>query len=122
MCCTHRAAVPASTPDLTYRHTTPLLPTRYRGPLDTVRKGAMVSTGDGKATTYALFGLQDRGVFLVPVGADVYNGMVVGEHTRDSDLEVNPCREKKLTNVRSVEADEKMFLPPPRVGAQQLPV
>jgi hypothetical protein len=79
----------------------------------------MVSMADGRATTYAIWSLQDRGTFFTHPGQDVYSGMIVGEYTRDGDLDVNPCKEKKLTNVRSVEADEKMHLSPPRVSGTQ---
>jgi len=87
---------------------------RCKGPLDGVRKGVLVSTAQGAATTYALNELQARGVFFVRPGEDIYEGMIVGEHSRGDDMDINPTREKKLTNVRSVMADEKMFLTPPR--------
>jgi GTP-binding protein len=74
----------------------------------------MVSTADGRSTMYALYDLLARGTFLIAPGEDVYTGMVIGEHSRDVDIDVNPAREKHLTNVRSVTADEKMVLPPPR--------
>eukprot|EP00775_Hariotina_reticulata_P011018 gene11018-11172_t len=86
----------------------------YRGPISGSRKGALVSMSDGRATTYALFDLLQRGTFFVSPGDEVYAGMVVGEHNRDPDMDVNPSREKHLTNVRSVQSDEKMLLPPPR--------
>jgi len=56
----------------------------------------------------------ERGTLFVEVGTEVYAGMVVGEHSRPGDLEVNPCKEKKLSNVRSTGAEEKVNLPPPR--------
>lgn len=74
----------------------------------------MVSMADGRSTTYAMYDLLARGTFFISPGEDVYNGMVVGEHSRDVDIDVNPAKEKHLTNVRSVTADEKMVLPPPR--------
>lgn len=69
---------------------------------------------DGRATAYALHDLLPRGAFFVSPGDDVYSGMVVGEHARGGDMDVNPAREKALTNVRTVTADEKLTLPPPR--------
>jgi GTP-binding protein len=86
----------------------------YRGALSGSRKGVMVSMADGRSTTYAMYDLLARGTFFISPGEDVYNGMVVGEHSRDVDIDVNPAKEKHLTNVRSVTADEKMVLPPPR--------
>ena len=62
----------------------------------------MVSDREGVATPYALFHLQERGILFVPPGTPVYEGMVVGEYSRDVDLDVNVCREKKLTNMRAV--------------------
>ncbi|WIA29502.1 hypothetical protein OEZ86_012003 [Tetradesmus obliquus] len=86
----------------------------YRGPISGSRKGVLVSMSDGRATTYAMYDLVQRGTFFISPGEDVYAGMVVGENNRDADMDVNPAKEKHLTNVRSVQADEKMVLPPPR--------
>ncbi|GBF91897.1 hypothetical protein Rsub_05002 [Raphidocelis subcapitata] len=80
----------------------------YRGPIQGTRKGAI-------ATLYALDELSSRGAFFVAPGEEVYAGMVVGEAARDGAVDVNVAREKKLTNVRSVQADEKLHVPPPRV-------
>jgi GTP-binding protein len=76
--------------------------------------GAMVSDREGTATPYALFHLQDRGVLFTAAGTPVYEGMVVGEYSRDVDLEVNVCREKKLTNMRASGHDEAVRLVPHR--------
>jgi GTP-binding protein len=76
--------------------------------------GAMVSDREGTATPYALFHLQDRGVLFTASGTPVYEGMVVGEYSRDVDLEVNVCREKKLTNMRASGHDEAVRLVPHR--------
>ncbi|MCC7420779.1 MAG: translational GTPase TypA [Planctomycetaceae bacterium] len=76
--------------------------------------GVLVSQDHGKAVGYALWKLQDRAELFVGPGSDVYEGMIVGENSRDSDMVVNPIREKKLTNVRSSGADEAMILKPPR--------
>jgi GTP-binding protein len=69
---------------------------------------------EGRSTTYALFELASRGSFYIAPGEEVYSGMVIGENTRQEELTCNPTKEKHLTNVRSVSADEKMYLPPPR--------
>ncbi|PNW74376.1 hypothetical protein CHLRE_13g606000v5 [Chlamydomonas reinhardtii] len=87
----------------------------HKGPMEGVRKGVMVSVADGRASAYALGELQSRGTFFVTPGADVYGGMIVGEHTREEDLDVNPVKEKKATNVRSVQSDDKVSLGAPRL-------
>ncbi len=76
--------------------------------------GVMVSNVSGKAVPYAIFNLQQRAEMMVSPGDDVYEGMVVGENSRDNDLPVNPCREKKLTNVRASGSDENILLKPAR--------
>lgn len=76
--------------------------------------GSLTSDRSGKTTAYAIEHLQPRGVLFVPPGEEVYEGMVVGEHTRSNDLDVNITREKKLTNMRSSTADELVRLTPPR--------
>ncbi|KAK9827239.1 hypothetical protein WJX81_001716 [Elliptochloris bilobata] len=87
----------------------------FRGPLDRVRKGALVSTAEGRTTVHALGSLEARGSLFAEPQTEVYMGMLVGESARDGDMDVNPVREKKLTNVRSAGNDEKVFLAPPRV-------
>jgi GTP-binding protein len=86
----------------------------WHGAIPARTNGAMVSDREGTATPYALFHLQDRGVLFVPAGTGVYEGMVVGEYSRDVDLEVNVCREKKLTNMRASGHDEAVRLVPHR--------
>ena len=76
--------------------------------------GVMVSMAAGRAVPFALFGLQQRAEMFVAPGDDVYEGMVVGENSRDNDLPVNPCKEKKLTNMRASGSDENILLKPPR--------
>ncbi|HET6574476.1 MAG TPA: translational GTPase TypA, partial [Fimbriiglobus sp.] len=76
--------------------------------------GVMVSTETGKATGYAIEGLQDRGVLFVAPMEPVFEGQVVGEHCRDNDLPVNICREKKLTNIRSATSEVKTVIKQPR--------
>jgi GTP-binding protein len=77
-------------------------------------EGALVSDRQGVTTAYGLFHLQPRGELFVGEGAETYEGMIVGEHNRDNDLYVNACREKHMTNVRSVSKDEALTLSPPR--------
>jgi GTP-binding protein len=76
--------------------------------------GTLISDRTGKSTTYALFNLLPRGEMFIAPGEEVYEGMIVGIHKRENDLNVNPVRPKQLTNVRSAGADEKQILPPPR--------
>jgi GTP-binding protein len=86
----------------------------WHGPIPARTNGAMVSDRDGTATPYALFHLQERGVLFVPAGTPVYEGMIVGEYSRDIDLDVNVCREKKLSNMRAAGHDEAVRLIPHR--------
>ncbi len=76
--------------------------------------GAIISDRAGVATPYALFHVQPRGVLLIDPGTEVYEGMIVGEHNRPQDLEVNVTREKKLTNIRAAGRDENVILSPPQ--------
>ena len=78
-------------------------------------RGSLSSMVTGSVTAYALDGLQARGILFVAPGTDVYDGMIVGENSRDNDMEVNPVREKKLTNVRSSGNDDAVKLQPPKV-------
>ncbi len=82
------------------------------GDIKTRQNGALVADRKGVATPYAIFGLQDRGIFFIPPGTEVYEGMVIGEHNRDKDLWVNITREKKLTNVRAAANDENIKVTP----------
>jgi len=86
----------------------------WHGPIPARTNGAMVADREGVATPYALFHLQERGVLFVAAGAPVYEGMVVGEYSRDVDLDVNVCREKKLSNMRAAGHDEAVRLVPHR--------
>jgi GTP-binding protein len=83
------------------------------GDIEARRNGVLISQDDGAAVAYALWKLQDRGRMFVRPNDPVYEGMVVGIHTRDNDLVVNPIREKKLTNVRASGKDENIQLTPP---------
>ncbi|RJQ49178.1 MAG: translational GTPase TypA [Gammaproteobacteria bacterium] len=75
--------------------------------------GALISNGAGKSVAYALFSLQERGRLFIGPGEELYEGMVIGIHSRDNDLVVNPLRGKQLTNIRSAGADENIILTPP---------
>ncbi|EIC19966.1 translational GTPase TypA [Thiorhodovibrio frisius] len=77
------------------------------------RNGAMIANSQGKVLGYALFNLQDRGRLLVAPGEEVYEGQVVGIHSRDNDLVVNPLKAKQLTNIRAAGSDENILLTPP---------
>ena len=87
----------------------------YQGEIPQRPTGALVADRPGSTTAYALEGLEDRGILFVPPGVEVYEGMVIGEHSRDNDLDVNVVREKKLTNMRASSADEAVRLTPPRL-------
>jgi GTP-binding protein len=76
--------------------------------------GVLISMVGGKTMPFALFALQDRSELIVPPGTEVYEGMIVGENARENDMTVNPCREKKLTNMRASGSDENVILKPPR--------
>jgi len=84
------------------------------GEIRTRNTGSMVADRRGQSTTYALLNLSERGEMLVGPGADVYEGMMVGENARAEDMDVNVAKEKKLTNMRSSTAEELVRLPPPR--------
>ncbi|MBI5516582.1 MAG: translational GTPase TypA [Deltaproteobacteria bacterium] len=87
----------------------------WGGPMMRRANGALVADRAGEATPYALFHLQPRGEFFIGPGAGVYEGMIIGEHNRPNDSDVNAVREKKLTNVRNHGKDENVMLYPPKV-------
>ncbi len=84
----------------------------YKGDIEKRINGSLVSLDTGTAIAYAMDKLQDRGRFFVEPGEEIYAGQVVGEHTRERDLNINICKTKKLTNVRAAGSDEKVMLPP----------
>lgn len=86
----------------------------HKGPVDKSRKGSLISTGSGPATTHAIAALEPRGTLFIKPGDKVYAGMVVGEHSKEMDLEVNPVKLKQLTNIRAVSKDDFVKLTPPR--------
>jgi len=87
----------------------------HKGPIATRREGVLISNSDGESVAYALFNLLDRGPQFIPSGVKVYRGMIIGEHTRDNDLEVNPIKGKQLTNIRASGKDDAIKLSPPRM-------
>ena len=84
----------------------------YKGDIEMRTNGSLVSLETGEAVAYSMNKLLDRGRFFVEPGEEIYGGQVVGEHTRDRDLNINICKTKKLTNVRASGSDEKVVLPP----------
>ncbi len=86
----------------------------WKGTIEGRRNGSLISTENGEAVHYALFYIQERGTMFVTPGEKVYQGMILGENSRDTDLEVNPIKEKKLTNIRAAGKDDAMLLIPPR--------
>jgi GTP-binding protein len=86
----------------------------WKGTIEGRRAGALISTENGEAVHYALFYIQERGTMFVSPGDKVYQGMILGENSRENDLEVNPIKEKKLTNIRAAGKDDAMLLIPPR--------
>ncbi|MEI8394401.1 MAG: translational GTPase TypA [Rhodospirillaceae bacterium] len=85
----------------------------YKGPIAARRTGVLISNGDGNAVAYAMWNLEDRGPMLIEPGVPVYQGMIIGEHTRGNDLEVNVLKGKQLTNIRTTSKDEAVRLTPP---------
>jgi GTP-binding protein len=85
----------------------------HRGDITGRRNGVLISTDQGESVAYAMWNLEDRGPMMIEPGWKVYRGMIVGEHTRDNDLEVNVLKGKKLTNIRTHSKDEAIRLTPP---------
>ena len=85
----------------------------YKGDIQGRRNGVLISNDQGEAVAYAMFKLEDRGPMMIEPGCKVYRGMIVGEHTRDNDLEINILKGKQLTNIRTTSKDEAVRLTPP---------
>src|SRR5207249_9483468 len=85
----------------------------YKGEMQGRRSGVLIATDSGDAVAFALWNLEDRGPMMIEPGWKVYRGMIVGEHTRGTDLEVNVLKGKKLTNIRTHSKDEAVRLTPP---------
>jgi GTP-binding protein len=86
----------------------------YKGPIPSRSKGVLVAMETGNSFAYALDNLQERGELFISPGESIYEGMIVGENNREGDLIVNPCKTKKLTNVRASGSDDSIKLSPPR--------
>jgi len=86
----------------------------FKGEIQHRQNGVMISGDTGKTVGYALWNLQERGKMFLGAGVEIYEGMIIGEHSRDNDLTVNPCKEKKLTNMRASGTDEAVKLVPPQ--------
>jgi GTP-binding protein len=86
----------------------------YKGPLPGRRTGVLISNGTGQSVAYAMWNLEDRGPMMIDPGVDIYEGMIIGEHTRENDLEVNALKGKQLTNIRTTSKDEAVRLTPPK--------
>ena len=86
----------------------------FKGPISGRKKGVLIATETGVSVAYALNALQDRGEMFIDPGVNVYEGMVVGEHSKENDLVVNVCKTKKLTNTRAAGSDDAVKLAPPR--------
>jgi GTP-binding protein len=87
----------------------------YKGEIASRARGALIAMEAGETTAYALFNLQERGILFVGPGIRCYGGMIVGEHSREQDLIVNPIKTKKLTNIRAAGSDENIQLTPARL-------
>lgn len=87
----------------------------YKGALAGRRNGVLIANGSGETVAYSLVTLEERGTLFVTPGEKVYMGMIIGEHSRDNDLDVNPLRAKQLTNIRAAGKDEQVRLTPPRI-------
>lgn len=111
----YRSVFSSATRGTGFMHRAFLTYEKFRGPLGNVRKGVLVSMGYGTITSYALMSLEPRGTLFVTPGMETYDGMIVGEHSRETDLDVNPVRNKELTNIRSAGKDENVKLSPPRL-------
>lgn len=85
----------------------------WKGHIEGRSKGAFIAMENGTSIPYSMDKLQDRGKYFIPTGVDIYEGQVIGEHSRDNDLVINITKTKKLTNMRSSGADDKVKLPPP---------
>jgi GTP-binding protein len=87
----------------------------FKGTVPDRRNGVLISNAGGNAVAYALWNLEDRGPMFIEPGTEVYEGMIIGEHSRGNDLEVNPLKGKQLTNIRTTSKDEAVRLTPPRL-------
>jgi len=86
----------------------------YKGPIEGRRNGVLISNGLGDSVAYALWSIEERGPLFIGSGVRLYEGMIIGEHARGNDLEVNALKGKQLTNIRTTSKDEAVRLTPPR--------
>ena len=86
----------------------------FKGPIKKSSRGAILACHQGKATTFALKDVEAHGNLFISPGTDVYNGMVIGELNKEGEVEVNPCKEKPSTNIRTVSKEENIKLSPPK--------
>lgn len=84
----------------------------FKGEIEGRRNGVLISSENGTAIAYSLWKLEDRGPMFIDPNVPVYVGMIIGEHTKPNDLEINPCRSKQLTNIRAAGKDEAIFAHP----------
>ena len=87
----------------------------YKGEIPGRKNGVLIAMEHGETTAYSLDGLQPRGILFIGPGVEVYGGMIIGQHAKDNDLDVNPCKGKKLTNIRASGSDDAIKLTPPRL-------
>jgi GTP-binding protein len=87
----------------------------YKGEIPGRKNGVLIAMELGETTAYSLDALQPRGILFVGPGLEVYGGMIIGQHAKDNDLDVNPCKGKKLTNIRAAGSDDAIKLTPPRI-------
>ena len=87
----------------------------FKGDIPGRKNGVLIAMENGETTAYSLDALQPRGILFIGPGVEVYGGMVIGQHAKDNDLDVNPCKGKKLTNVRASGSDDAIKLTPPRI-------
>jgi GTP-binding protein len=87
----------------------------HKGPIPSRNRGVLIGMENGVSVAFALDNLQERGTLFIGPGVPVYEGMIIGENSREGDMEVNPCKTKKLTNMRASGSDEAVRLAPPRM-------
>jgi GTP-binding protein len=87
----------------------------YKGDLPHREQGVLISLMEGESVTYGLYNIQERGGLFIGTGVPLYEGMIIGEHSRGNDLVVNACKKKQLTNMRASGTDEALILTPPRI-------
>ena len=87
----------------------------FRGPIEGRRNGVLICNGSGEAVAYSLNTIEERGILFLDPGTQVYEGMIIGENSRENDLVVNPLKGKQLSNVRASGKDEAIRLTPPKI-------